>query len=308
MNKFRIGLILVFTLCFNLISKAQSPTSLRINEVLVDNQTNLVDSYGERVAWIEIYNKSYGTVKMEGCYITNEKNNPTKFRIPKGNVNTIIPPRQYLLFWADNNPNRGAFYLNFALDPNKDNYLAIYDTDGKTLIDEVTIPASAIMPDLSYGRVTDGSNKWEVKGNTANTSITPGANNLQNIENLKVIEFQEQDSVGIGMAIIAMTVVFSALVLLFFSFKFVGIISIKMSNKRAMKENKKNNDVAVESTTPVASVAVGSEDEIAAIVMALHEHFGGYHDIEEMVLTFKEVGTSSSPWSSKAFGLRQFNK
>lgn len=299
MSKIRIGILLVLITCFSFVSKAQSTTSLIINEVLIDNTDGVVDTYGERVAWIEIFNKSYATINMEGCYITNDKNNPTMFRIPKGNINTRIAPRQYAIFWADNSPNRGAFYLNFALNKEQDNYIALYDTDGKTLIDEVNIPASVVRPNLSYGRKTDGSKEWEVKGLTEQTAVTPGANNQMNIENTKIIEFQQQDSIGLGMAAIAMSVVFVALLLLFLSFKLTGIIAMNMANKREMKENKQNSKV--ETSKPLSS---GSDDEIAAIVMALHQHFGAEHDVENMVLTFNQVGNAQSPWASKILGMR----
>lgn len=307
MNKIKIGLLLVFTCCFTFIN-AQSTTSLKINEVLINNQSNYVDGYGERVAWIEVFNQSYGMVNIEGCFLTNDKNNPTKFRIPRGNINTKMPPRQYLMFWADNMPNRGAFYLNFGLEAGKENYIALYDTDGETLIDEVTIPANATQANCSYARVTNGSSKWEIKGEAYANPVTPGANNQLDIENLKIQEFKEQDSVGVGMAVIAMSVVFSALVLLFLSFKLQGTISIRMSKKREMKEANKNNAQAVQKPQVSNTASAGSEDEIAAITMALHEHFGGYHDVEEMVLTFREVGQTNSPWGSKAFGMRQLDK
>ena len=56
------------------------------------------------------------------------------------------------------------------------------------------------------------------------------------------------------------------------------------------------------STTPQGQDA---NEDIVAITMALHEHLGGEHDVENMVLTFNEVGPSHSPWSLKIFGLRK---
>ena len=90
---------------------------------------------------IELFNNSAGTVDLGGCFLTNDKNNPTKYMIPKGDVLTKIPPYQHTLFWADDMKDRGTFHLNFTLEPDKDNYIALYDSDGKTLIDEITIPA-----------------------------------------------------------------------------------------------------------------------------------------------------------------------
>lgn len=73
-----------------------------------------------------------------------------------------------------------------------------------------------------------------------------------------------------------------------------------MFNKRNMKENK-----PTKKSTKVAANSKIKEDEIAALVLALHEYFGGEHDVENTVLTFKQVGPSQSPWSSKILGMRQ---
>ena len=87
---------------------AQSTSALRINEVLTNNVSNYVDPFGNRGAWIEIYNSSAGTVQMAGCYITNDKSNPKKYMISKGDLKTKIGPRQRVLLWADNLTHHGC--------------------------------------------------------------------------------------------------------------------------------------------------------------------------------------------------------
>ena len=151
MNKKRIGIFIALLAMVCMGLRAQSATSLRINEVLVVNDQNYQDDYGLHNAWIEIFNTSFASVNLEGCFLTNDKNNTTKYPIPKGDVLTLIKPRQHALFWADGMPNRGTFHVNFTLDPNKENYIALYDSNGKTLIDEVTIPAGQLA-DRSYAR------------------------------------------------------------------------------------------------------------------------------------------------------------
>jgi len=47
-----------------------------------------------------------------------------------------------------------------------------------------------------------------------------------------------------------------------------------------------------------------SGEEIAAIVMALHQHLNA-HDTESTVLTINKVKRAYSPWSSKIYGLRE---
>lgn len=305
MNKKHIGLLLVFAFYFVLNISAQSRTSLKINEILVTNETNFVDDYGENNAWIEIWNSSYASVDIEGCYLTNDKNNPRKYMIPKSDVLTLIKPRQHVLFWADNKPARGTFHINFTLDPTKENYIALFDSNGKTLIDEVIVPAN-ILPDQSYARDKDGAEKWVLKGGSDGSHVTPCTNNTVEVSNIKIENFEKHDPVGIGMSIIAMSAVFCGLILLYLSFKITGKIAVSMSKRKNM--NKTENKAA--ESTPTQSVSStplgkGANEDIVAITMALHEHLGGVHDVENMVLTFNEVGPSHSPWSLKIFGLRK---
>lgn len=300
MNKKRIGIFiaLLVTVCFGM--QAQRATSMKINEVLIVNDQNYQDDYGMQSAWIELFNTSFATVNIEGCYLTNDKNNPTKYRIPKGDVLTQIKPRQHTLFWADEMPNRGTFHLNFKLDPTKENYLALYDSNGKTLIDEVTIPAGQVA-DQSYAREQDGSANWVIKGGGEHSYVTPSTNNMTLDKNAKIENFKKHDEIGIGMAIIAMSVVFMGLILLYISFKIVGNIAVKLGKKNAMKAT----GITDKAEAKEKNLGHHSGEETAAIAMALHEYLNDAHDIEDMVLTINKVKRSYSPWSSKIYTLRQ---
>ena len=270
----KIGVLLLFALLVSFGAKAQRATSMRINEVLVINEDNFVDDYGKRHAWIELFNNSAGSVNIAGCYLTNDKSNPKKYPIPKGDVLTVIPPRQHTLFWADGEPDRGTFHVNFTLDPSKENYIALYDADGKTLIDEIVIPASQ-KADVSYGRTLDGQGEW--------TALT-----------------KENDSWGIGMTLTAMAVVFSGLFLLFIIFKQIGKLSIAASKRNAQK--------AAGAAVIADNAGQESGEIFAAIGAALYEMSDDNHDIEHTVLTIRKVQRSYSPWSSKIYGLREVPK
>lgn len=300
MNKKRIGIFiaLLATVCFGM--QAQRATSMRINEILVVNEQNFQDDYGLHDAWIELFNTSFATVNVEGCFLTNDRNNPTKYPIPKGDVLTQIKPRQHTLFWADGMPNRGTFHVNFTLDPTKENYIALYDSNGKTLIDEVVIPAGQIA-DRSFAREQDGSNKWVVKGGAEHSYVTPSTNNMTMDRNIKIENFKKHDEIGIGMAIIAMSVVFMGLILLYVSFKVVGNIAVKLSKRNAMKAVGVTNKVEAKEK----NLGSHSGEETAAIAMALHEYLNDAHDVEDMILTINKVKRTYSPWSSKIYTLRQ---
>lgn len=294
MIKKKIGILVLFATLFSLGINAQRATSMKINEVLVINENNYVDDYGKHSGWIEFFNSSAGTVDLKGCYITNDKDNLTKYMIPKGDVLTKIRPRQHTLFFADNNPGRGTFHVNFVLDPFMDNYIAIVDADGKTIIDEVTVPAGQIA-DASYGRLIDGEEEWAQL-----TKVTPSTNNLTLDSNEKIDNFKQNDSFGIGMTVSAMAVTFMGLLLLYLIFKQVGKISIAASKRNAKKAktgaiNADNDDLAGEEAGEV----------FAAIATALYEVTEDVHDLENTVLTIHKVTRNYSPWSSKLYGLRE---
>lgn len=276
---------------FPVISRAQSATSLRINEVLVVNESNYVDNYGKRSAWIEIFNTSPATVNIGGCFLTNDKNNPKMYPIPRGDVQTRIPPRQHVLFLADASPIHGTYHLNFLLDPSKENYIALYDSDGRTLIDEVTIPAGQLA-DVSYAREVDGQSKW-----IQTEFVTPSTNNKTLDVNEKLEFFKKHDPYGIVVTLISMFVVFLALILLYFIFKAIGNASVNVVKRKAVKGG-------ASADTVEAAVDIPG-DVYAAISLALYEIQQNVHDEESSVITIQNVRKRYSPWSSKIHTLRQ---
>lgn len=269
---------------------AQNSNVLRLNEILVINDSNAVDDFGEHSAWIEIFNSSYNTVNIGGCYLTDDLNNPTKYWIPTGDPATMISARCYTVFWADNHPTRGIFHINFDLQEGKT--IAIFDANGKTLIDKIEIPAGQ-KPDITYGRPVNDSKEWIYLEKS-----TPGANNDYTKKKSAGESFVEIDPYGIAMTIIAMTVVFMALAILYLIYKASGRFFIR----RGAASKK--------SATGETALSSQNEEEMsgevnAAIAMALHLYQSEMHDYENTVLTIQKVSRNYSPWSSKIYTLRK---
>ncbi len=302
MNSKKTGLFIFFCFIGWFTLYAQNVKSLRINEVMILNEDNFEDDYGKKSAWIEIFNTSYGSVDLGGCFLTNDKDNPTKYPVPKGDVLTIIPPRQHLLFWVDGFPSKGTFHVNFIFDPKQDNYIGLFDANGKTLIDEVIVPAS-LPADHSYALEIDGKGKWIVKGETTNSYVTPNTNNVTLDKNEKIVKFKKHDKYGVGMAITAMLVVFFSLILLYLSFRTTGRIAINISKRNAMKRNIQK-EQELEQKLKLKKHPTTTGEEIAAVIMALHELLEEPHDYEDMVLTINQVKKKYSPWSSKIYNMR----
>ena len=304
MKKTNIGIFFSLLLTLGICSSCgvEGESKLILNEVLVDNETNFQDDYGVQSAWIEIFNQSYGSANLAGCYLkhSSQPGDTAVYFIPKGDVLTQIAPRQHALFWADDKPNRGTFHTNFTLDKEKANWIGLYDS-GRKLLDEITVPAGLLKADQSYARVDDASAEWEVKDESAEKYVTPSTNNKTLDKNVKMEKFEQHDSVGIGMSVTAMLVVFIGLILLYISFRFIGKASIALSRKRAMAAK----GITDKAEAKEKKLGQAPGEVFAAISMALHEMQSDVHDVEETVLTITRVKRSYSPWSSKIYTLRE---
>lgn len=267
-------------------------TKVCFNEVLVTNHDNFEDDYGQHVPWFELFNASYNSVDIGGCYLTDDISNPKKYMIPKGDILTEIETRQHVIFYADNKPSRGTFHLNFTFDSSAVNMIYLFNTDGTSLIDSVTVP---VLPaEVSWGRLVDGEPEWDML-----TKVTPSTNNLTLDSNEKIERFAKQDKVGIAVTIIAMGVVFIILLLCCFAFKGIAA-SFRLANRPKKQQ--------VSTKQAPASNEDVSGEVMAAISMALYEMVSDTHDVENTVLTIERTRRTYSPWSSKIYGLRQLPK
>ena len=305
MNKTKIGifftLLLVLGVCSSCGEK-KSNNKLVLNEVLITNESNFQDDYGLHSAWIEIFNRSYGSADLAGCYLkcSSQPGDTVSYFIPKGDVLTLVKPRQHSLFWADGEARRGTFHTNFTLNPDANNWIGLYDS-GRNLLDQVVIPAGSLQTNQSYARVSDAAEKWEVKDGSAEKYVTPSTNNKTIDSNAKMEKFEEHDSVGIGMSISAMSVVFFGLILLYVSFKVVGRVSVNLSKRNAMKAK----GITDKQEAKEKKLGEAPGEIFAAIAMAMHEMQSDVHDVEDTVLTITRVKRSYSPWSSKIYTLRE---
>lgn len=111
-------------------------------------------------------------------------------------------------------------------------------------------------------------------------------------------DFVKFDPSGFGMTIIAMAVVFSALITLYISFKISAkFYSLDLKKQVLLKKGRKEEaDLLPSDTTGEIN---------AAIAMALFLYRSELHDHEQTILTIKKVAKTYSPWSSKIYGLRK---
>jgi glutaconyl-CoA/methylmalonyl-CoA decarboxylase subunit delta len=101
------------------------------------------------------------------------------------------------------------------------------------------------------------------------------------------------------IAIVGYSIVFIALVILFFVFTLIPkIINLNVRNKliRQGKIKEAEQDCSI------------TGDETAAISMALHLFFNEMHDEEHTIITMKNISRRYSPWSSKIYGVLNIRK
>ena len=228
--------------------------------------------------------------------------NPKWYRIPSTDVKTQIPQRGHIVFYLDNSALYGTFHTNFDPSESKNNYVALISSNAKTLIHIFHYPASLRTSDNSFGSIVDGESELGYLD-----YFTPGSTNKVDMDVTKSEKLMKSDPFGIGLAVISMAVVFSALVLIYIMLKVFGIV-----NRRRQKKNAATQQTAA-TTAPVAPDPDKDEEsitgqEIAAIATALHLHLNSFHDEESEIITIETQSAVYSPWSQKHLTIKRVQR
>lgn len=143
------------------------PPVLYINEFLASNDSCCADEYGEYDDWVEIYNPGPDPVDIGGMYITDDLSDLTAWQIPTTVPDsTTIQPNDFLVLWADKQPEQGILHVNIKLSSGGEQ-VGLVAPNGTTVIDSLTFGPQTT--DVSYGRYPDGSDNWQTFANP-----TPG--------------------------------------------------------------------------------------------------------------------------------------
>jgi CotH kinase protein/Lamin Tail Domain/Chitobiase/beta-hexosaminidase C-terminal domain len=169
---------------FQVLAQAwrSAPIPLVINEVMAANSTFAKDLSGDFDDWIEIHNAGRTAIDLGGMYLTDDATEPTQWQFPVDNRTlTTIPPRGYLIIWADEDATGIWLHANFKLDADGDE-VHLFAADGVTPIDRLAFGEQT--PDISFGRHPDAGNTLRFFG-----IPTPGQPNndgyLGEIESLR---------------------------------------------------------------------------------------------------------------------------
>lgn len=321
MNKF--GLLLgTLLLAGASMTHAQVEQSIKINEVMTSNTSNLQDEYGQREAWIEIANVSFTTYNVRGMFITTDSSVldpqmsvPERMKrmsaIPSGEPRTALSGRQHLILFCNSLPSKGSMHLSVPVDPSKPTWVGLYSGNATQLIDSVTVPV--IADNLSYARHKDGSANWVVK---SAEQVTPGISNMTDIVETKTAKLKREDPYGFGITVLAMGIVFFCLALLFVFFTLFGFFMRHRSAvasiqpvKAGVKTVEKTMEVASKTSTilqdGLKTKGIDKEVYMAVIAMALKEYQDNVHDVESGVITIKPKNTD---WNMELPLMTQFHE
>ena len=276
-------------------ASAQGINNVKINEILVVNQNNYVDDYGNHESWIELMNTGYENVNIGGCYlgVVLKDGQEIKYFIPASDNRMKLSPQTYVVFFCEGTDTKGALHTNFTLD-NAEKVI-FYNANGKDVIDEMVITAEALTPDVSYGRYTNAEGDITIG---VLSSTTPNASNENTITTPRHEVFRQRDKSGIVMTLTAMSVVFFALILIFLVLK---AFTFLMNNDFSKKKKQ-----AATAGAPAAAekkASAENDEVVAAIAMAICLAAGEEHDRESEVLTIQTIKRAYSPWNSKIHGL-----
>ena len=146
----------------------------------------------------------------------------------------------------------------------------------------------------------DGKTEWTVKdGKTIESAITKGNYNIREV-NENIEAFHIKDPHGYWIAILAMSVVFGSLAVLYILFKLFG----NFASKTLQKDDQKQVSAPAAAQAAAIPAAGGDLDgeKMAAICFALYQHLNA-HDQESGVLTL--APRDGSAWGSKAGLMRE---
>lgn len=109
--------------------------------------------------------------------------------------------------------------------------------------------------------------------------------------------------VGFGFTMVLIILTLLVFLLIFFE-KSVAALNVGKNKPEKKKEVKS----AASAAADHLHKGYVTEEEMAAISMALHLYFDDVHDNESNVIKIKRVERRYSPWSSKIHGLNNFQK
>jgi hypothetical protein len=151
MNLSSSARILILSI-FAFILQSSVSGQIYINEFLASNSTiNQDPDFNEYSDWIELYNAGSSSVNLNGYYLTDNIDNPDKWKISQ---DAVISAKGFILLWTDGQ-NIGL-HTSFKISASGEE-IGLYSPSLK-LLDSVSFGAQN--NDISFGRSPNGTANW----------------------------------------------------------------------------------------------------------------------------------------------------
>ncbi len=158
---------------------------LKINELMADNHSTIMDNFGDYEPWIEIFNPLPAPISLNGLFLSDMAGLPQNWPLPELNISA----NGYFLLWGDGEPEEGDHHTSYQLHSQS---IGLLLSGPSGTIDEVSF--SAQPSDIAYGRLPDGSLNWNIVSNP-----TPGSSNSagSTTRELQINEFVASNDFGL---------------------------------------------------------------------------------------------------------------
>ncbi|MFZ5940955.1 MAG: CotH kinase family protein [Bacteroidota bacterium] len=141
---------------------------LLINEFMASNQSSISDEFGEYDDWLEVYNAGNSSLHLEDFFLSDEADNPDKYRFPP----VLLQPGAFRLVWLDGQADQGPDHAPFSLKQEGEVLrISMLPSTGFAISDFLSYGVQ--QTDKSFGRAQDGASSW-----ASFISSTPGYSNL----------------------------------------------------------------------------------------------------------------------------------
>lgn len=201
-------------------------------------------------------------------------------------------------------------YVLYIASSRKDSsYLAVVDMDGN-IVNRIDFGCSnyafKVFPDelIVVGRNQLGYDisTFDMTDGIAGISADEGRCSVVHYHVPKQADrIRETDPYGLGLMVVAVSVVFLALLFISLILKGYGKVIINTQDRKANKETK-----AAASTVATPSAAETSGEIYAAIAAAIYLYDEEMHDEENTVITIQKVERAWTPWNAKFYNMNHY--
>ena len=127
-----------------------------------DNVSAVMDETYNYSMWVEVYNSGTSAENIYNYYFSDDRENLKKWRQP---LSKVINAKDFYVIWFERN-DLSSLHSNFKLAP-EGGVLYLSNSAGN-VVDSVAYPEQ--VRNVSYGRETDGADKWVFFENFSNGS------------------------------------------------------------------------------------------------------------------------------------------